>query len=290
MKTIYLATGPFFMVCAAVLFTAMTLQVKLMPDHYTVWHLGFVRCFGGAWILVLFFSRLKNPFKGSNVPLLMLRGCTGSAAFFCAVTAVRTLPVSTAVVLFYSFPAFAALFGRLIYKERLNRLQIACIATLMVGVAVLFDFKGEGNLFGQSMAIAGAGFAGMTVTLIRSLRENNGPVIIYFYFCMMGTLVTLPKCIAVPVLPLSVMEWGMISGIIVTSVAGQLCMNQGFFYCKGFEGAAYMSSETVFVALAGIVFLHDPVSWQFFLGSFLIMGSGLTIHWLGQAGKHEKHT
>ncbi len=274
--------GPLFMLSAALLFTLMSTIVKLMPEHYTVWHLGFIRCFGGMLVLTMVFSRKKNPFKGHNIPLLILRGCTGSLAFFFVVSALRLLPMSTAVVLFYSYPAFAALFGFLIYKERVNRFQIVCIAVLLAGVAILFDFRLSTNALGQAMAIIGAVLAGFTVTIIRSLREHNGPVIIYFYFCTMGTLATLPFCIAHPIVPASAVEWTMTAGIICVSVAAQLLMNQGFFFCKGFEGAAYMSSETLFTAMVGIVFLMEPVSWHLFAGGLLIVGAGLAMHRLGR--------
>lgn len=274
--------GPLFMMSAALLFTLMSTIVKLMPAHYTVWHLGFIRCFGGMLVLTLVFSRKKNPFKGHNIPLLILRGCTGSLAFFFVVSALRLLPMSTAVVLFYSYPAFAALFGFLVYKEQINRFQIVCIAILLAGVAILFDFRLSANALGQAMAIIGAVLAGFTVTIIRSLREHNGPVIIYFYFCTMGTLATLPFCITHPIVPASAVEWTMTAGIICVSVAAQLLMNQGFFFCKGFEGAAYMSSETLFTAMVGIVFLMEPVSWHLFAGGLLIVGAGLAMHRLGR--------
>ena len=274
--------GPLFMLSAALLFTLMSTIVKLMPDHYTVWHLGFIRCFGGMLVLTLVFSRRRNPFKGHKIPLLILRGCAGSLAFFFVVSALRMLPMSTAVVLFYSYPAFAALFGFLIYKEQVNRFQIACMAVLLIGVAILFDFRMSASAMGQAMAIMGAILAGFTVTIIRSLREHNGPVIIYFYFCTMGTLATLPYCIAHPLIPSSAIEWAMTAGIICVSVAAQLLMNQGFFFCKGFEGAAYMSSETLFTAMVGIVFLMEPVSWHLFVGGLFIVGSGLAMHRLGR--------
>lgn len=275
--------GPLFMLSAALLFTLMSIIVKLMPPNYTIWHLGFIRCFGGLLVLLTVFSRNGNPFKGHNYPLLILRGGCGSVAFFFVVTSVRILPISTAVVLFYAFPVFAALFGFLIYRETLNRYQMICIAVLVAGVAVLFDFRLTGSAFGQAMAIIGAVFAGFTVTLIRSLRNNNGPVVIYLYFCLMGSLVTLPKCLADPLLPATSAEWAMILGIVFASVAAQLLMNQGFFFCKGFEGAAYMSSETVFTAVVGIVFLNDPATPHFFLGALLILGAGLAMHWLGRS-------
>ena len=278
-------TGPLLMLSAAIMFTLMSILVKLMPQGYTVWHLGFIRCFGGMLVLLTFFGHKENPYKGHNIPLLILRGCAGSIAFFSVVTAVRVLPISTAIVLFYSYPLFAGLFGFMIYKEKLTLFQAGCMAVLIVGVTVLFDFRLTGSGYGQIMAIVGAVFAGLTVTLIRSLIKKNGPVIIYLYFCTTGMLLTLPSFFMTPMIPASSLEWAMIIGIVITSVIAQLLMNQGFLFCQGFEGASYMSCEVLFTSLAGILFLNDPANWRFFVGGFLIVGSGLVLNRLSIVGK-----
>ena len=226
------------------------------------------------------------PFSGAgeihtgayNIRLLVIRGCTGSAAFVCLVTAIRLLPVSTALVIFYSFPVFSAFFSFLIYGERIGRYEIACTLGVLIGVGILFDFQLAGGLLGQAVALLGGIFAGLTVTLIRSLRVNNGPVIIYLYFCTMGTLVTLPKFALHPVWPATPMEWVMILGIIFSSATAQLLMNQGFFYCRGWEGGVFMSSEVVFTAVVGIVFLGDPATWRFWAGGLMILASGIAMN------------
>jgi len=265
--------GPLFMLSAAVLFTALNLLVKLLGPQFNVWHIGFYRFFGGMVVLLAVFGRHKNPYQGQNIRLLIIRGCTGSIAFISVITAIRLLPVSTALVIFYSFPAFAAIAAFLIYGERIGKLQAICIFLVMAGVAILFDFELSGGIFGQAIALVGGIFAGITVTLIRSLRETNGPVIIYLYFCTMGALVTLPMFALDPVLPVNAVEGLMILGIIFASVLAQLLMNQGFFYCRGWEGGVFMSSEVIFTAAVGIVFLDDPTTIQFWLGGLLIMVS-----------------
>lgn len=270
--------GPLFMLAAAMLFSVLSLLVKLMGPQYTIWHIGFYRFFGGMAVLVLIFGRHANPYRGQNTRLLIIRGFTGSAAFLSVITAIRLLPVSTALVIFYAFPAFSAVFSFLIYGERISKSEIGCIAMVIIGIGVLFDFRLEGDGFGQFMALSGAAFAGLTVTLIKTLREKNGPVIIYLYFCTMGTLVTLPQFAMTPLLPATSVDWAMALGIVFTSVTAQLLMNQGFFYCRGWEGGLFMSSEVVFTAAVGIAFLGDPTSWRFWTGGLLIFGSGVTLN------------
>jgi drug/metabolite transporter (DMT)-like permease len=270
--------GPLFMLSAALLFTLLNIFIKLMGPQFRVWDIGFYRFCGGVLVLLAVFGRRGNPYKGNNIRLLVIRGCTGSAAFVCLVTAIRLLPVSTALVIFYSFPVFSAFFSFLIYGERIGRYEIACTLGVLIGVGILFDFQLAGGLLGQAVALLGGIFAGLTVTLIRSLRENNGPVIIYLYLCTMGTLVTLPKFALHPVWPATPLEWVMILGIIFSSATAQLLMNQGFFYCRGWEGGVFMSSEVVFTAVVGIVFLGDPATWRFWAGGLMILTSGIAMN------------
>ena len=271
-------TGPLFMISAALLFTAMNVIVKLLNPAFMAWHIGFFRFFGGMLVIFLIFGKKANPSKGINIRLLIIRGCVGSVAFISMVTAIRFLPVSTAVVLYYSYPAFSAVAAYFIYGERIGWSEIICIAVVMLGIAVLFDLHLFGGMTGQLMAVIAGAFAGLTVTLIRTLRQNNGPVVIYLYYCIVGTLVTAPMFIAHPVFPTSATEWMMVLGIVFTSLAAQLLMNQGFFYCLGWEGGVFMSSEVIITAIIGIVFLGDPASWRFWTGALLIMGSAIVLN------------
>ena len=270
--------GPLLMLSAALLYTMVNMLVKLLGPEYTVWSIGFYRFFGGAIMLIAIFGRRQNPYRGHNIRLLIIRGCTGCSAFICAITAIRLLPISTALIIFYSFPAFSAIFSFIIYKERIGMLEIACIAMVLIGVGILFDYQLAQGLVGRAIALGGAAFAGLTVTLIRTLREKNGPVTIYLYFCTMGTLVTAPMFVRHSILPSTPGEWGMVLGLIFASLTGQLLMNQGFFYCRGWEGGVFMSSEAVFTAAVGILFLGDPVSWRFWAGGLMILISVIALN------------
>ena len=139
--------GPLFMLSAALLFTLLNLIIKTLNPVFTVWHIGFFRFFGGFVLILIIFGRHHNPFRGHNTRLLIIRGCVGSVAFISLVTALKLLPLSTALVIFYSFPAFSAVFAYLIYGERLGKIEIACIVLVVVGVGTLFDFKVGGTYF-----------------------------------------------------------------------------------------------------------------------------------------------
>ena len=119
-------------------------------------------------------------------------------------------------------------------------------------------------------------FAGLTIAIIRRLKQSNGSVVIYLYFCAVGAAVTAPFFLQDPALPVSTHQVMVCGGRVITSIFGQLTMNHGFGYCRSWEGGLYMTSEMVFTAIAGIVLLGDPVGWRFWSGGALILGGAVT--------------
>lgn len=269
--------GPLFMLLSACWFTVMNLLLKQSMADFGVWDIGFFRFFGGFILLLAVFGRRRNPFQSANTKLLLIRGCTGSIAFLFFIFSVRRLPVSTALMLLYAYPAFAALFSSCLYQEKVSKLAWLCMATVLAGVAVLVDPAGGVDVFGAIAGMLSAVFAGLTIAIIRRLKQTNGSVIIYLYFCVVGSIATAPAFLYAPTLPVTFSQVLVCGGIIISSVLGQLTMNHGFGYCRSWEGGLYLTSEVILTSLAGIALLGDPVGWRFFIGGALILGSALVI-------------
>ena len=270
--------GALLMLAAAFLFAVLDGLIKLLGPPFRVWDIAFYRFACGLAILIPILGWNRNPFNGHNRKLLVIRGITGSCAFLSLIVAIRLIPISTALVLFFSFPAFAAFFSPLFFNEQITLAEILAVATALAGVAILFDFRLHGGLVGQAMAVLGGAFAGLTVGIIKKLREENGPVVIYLYFCLLGTLISGPLFIANPQIPRVPLEWLMLGGIVCSALAAQLLMNQGFRYCKSWEGGLFLMAEVVFTSILGIVFLGESVTWRFWVGGLLILGSALALN------------
>ncbi|RLB19569.1 MAG: hypothetical protein DRG82_00910 [Deltaproteobacteria bacterium] len=270
--------GSLLMLGSALLFASTDIIIKIIGPTFRVWDIAFFRFGGGIILIVILLGWFGNPFKGNNMRLLVVRGITGALAFLALVGAIQLLPLSSAIVLLYSFPAFAALFSAIIFGEQISTLQIACIIGTLVGVGILLDFSPAGNPLGQFIGLLAGMFAGMAVCLIKKLRETNGPVTIYLYFCLVGTVIAFPPFMAEPRLPASPRDIFLVALLVLIFLAAQLLMNQGFKYCKSWEGGLFLSSETLFTSVVGIFFLGDPVTWHFWVGGGLIIASVLALN------------
>jgi drug/metabolite transporter (DMT)-like permease len=270
--------GPLIMLASALLFAVHNGFIKMLSPSYSAWDIAFYRFGCGLVVLIAIFGWRGNPFKGHNPGLLIIRGITGSIAFLSLVTAIRHIPLSTALVLFYAFPAFAAFFSQLLFEEKISRIEILFMLVALGGVMVILDYESGGAMFGQIMAVLASIFAGLTISIIRKLRASNGTVIIYLYFCILGTIITFPSYIADPRIPATTIEWVCVGGVVITSVVAQLLMTHGFQYCKSWEGGLYLMSEVIFTSLVGILFFIEILDWRFWAGGLLIFGSAVGLN------------
>jgi drug/metabolite transporter (DMT)-like permease len=263
-------SGALFMLSAAFMFGVLDSLVKGIGPSFRIWDIAFFRFTWGMGILLAIFCWRGNPFRGVNHGLLVVRGIVGSISFLSITAAIRLIPLSTAMALFFSYPAFAALFSRILYGERMRVGEQLCIMLIFTGTVVLFGAKLEGQLLGQLLSLLGAVFAGLTVCLVRQLRAKNGPVIIYLYFCLMGSIVAFPAFIADPHLPRTAVDWGFALGIAGLSISAQLLMNQGYKYCKSWEGGIYLTTELLFAAFLAMLLFREPLTMQFIVATVLI--------------------
>ncbi len=270
--------GPVFMLVSALLFSSTDVIIKVIAPSYRVWDIAFFRFGGGLVLLLALFGWFKNPFKGHNTRLLIVRGITGALAFLSLVATIDLLPLSSAILLMYTFPAFAALFSALFYGERISMLQVVCIFGTLLGVAVLLGFSPKGHLLGETLGLLAGMLSGIAVCVITKLRETNGPVIIYFYFCLVGALLVFPPFMVDPRLPVTGRGWILVLALVVILTVAQLLMNQGFKYCRSWEGGLFLSTEAFFTSAAGICFMGDPLTRRFWVGGMLIVGCAVLMN------------
>jgi drug/metabolite transporter (DMT)-like permease len=116
--------------------------------------------------------------------LLFIRGLCGAVAFLLLVAAFQRIPLSTAMVLFYLYPAITAILSPWVTGEPTAGTAWPFICGAFIGTSLIlwpFDASVAFNL-GHLFAVCSSFLCALTVLLVRRLgRENN---IYTLFFCL----------------------------------------------------------------------------------------------------------
>jgi drug/metabolite transporter (DMT)-like permease len=195
------------------------------------------------------------------------------------------IPLSNAIVLHYTFPLFATIFSYLLFKISLERGEMILILIGLAGIYIFTDPNfhsfNQGYLFGLLSGCLG----GMAMVLAHKARQMNSPFIIYFYFCLVGGMITFPFMLQSFKVP-TIQHGILLALIALMLLVGQVLMNHGLKFCKASEGSLILMSEVVFTGIAGFLIFKDPMTWNFLAGAFLIIGSAVGLNLISRASRH----
>ncbi|EFK06104.1 putative membrane protein [delta proteobacterium NaphS2] len=280
--------GVSLLLMASLMFTAISLIVKITASTLGPWEIGFARFLFGLIFTLLAARAWKRFIWGQHRLLLIVRGIVSTISFVCLVSSIQMVPLSQATVLFFLFPMFAAIHGLWLNRDPVPFMDWVFILGGFCG-ALLVSWSGAlSNGFepGHLVALCGAMTAGLALAMVRKLRTTNNPFTLYFYFCLIGT----PCCLA-PILRNH--QWHLpslvpMAALFVTAILGlaaQLMMNEGVKDVPAHTGGMLLSTQVIFASFAGVVFLGEAMTWRIFLGSVLVVGSGALLS-LPKKGDH----
>jgi drug/metabolite transporter (DMT)-like permease len=280
-----LVSGLGLMLLAAFIFSFTDIFIKYLSSSFSPNQIAFVRFLIGGFILWPVLSSRGMSLRGNQTRILILRGLFGTLSFFCLLKSIAMIPLSNAIVLHYTFPLFAALFSYLLFRTSLEKGELILIMIGLIGIYILtnpdFHSFNQGYLFGLLSGCLG----GMAMVLAHKARQRNSPFIIYFYFCLIGGMITFPFVIQGFKVP--TIQHGIL--LVLTALLlllGQVLMNHGLKFCKASEGSLILMSEVVFTGIAGFLIFKDPLTLNFLAGTILIIGSGVGLNLLSRRSRH----
>ena len=272
-------SGGFIWLCLAPLFyAALSISAKLAGAHLSVWQISVGRFGLGLLILPVIVRALGLSLWGQRRLLLSARGLCGAIAFLLLVAAFQRIPLSVAMVLFYLYPAFTAILSPWVTGESAAKSAWPFICGAIIGTSLILWPFGESATFnlGHVFGIISSFLCAMTVLLVRRLGRENNIYTLYFYLCLTGTLAGIGPLFmqAHPVLPAGAAAWICIAAVSVFSIVAQLSINQALVRFPAPKVSVIMTVEVPLVASFGVIYLNEPLTWNFVAGTLLIFGSG----------------
>lgn len=177
--------------CSALLFSTMGVCIRYAShtvDNATV--VFFRNAVGMLLFLPLLLSKGVGFFKTEKLWMHVWRSVVGLMAMYGFFYAIAHLKLSNAMVFTYSSPIFIPFIAWLFLKEKITKAMLLAAAIGFIGV--LCVTKPDSGLFNlmSVIGLSASFLAAMAFVTVRALTDTEPPERIVFYFCFIGTLVS----------------------------------------------------------------------------------------------------
>ncbi len=287
---------------AAFCFSLMTVCVKGAGARLPVAELVLAR---GLVSVVLSWWMLRragiHPW-GRRRRLLATRGLLGSVALACVYGAVTRLPLATATLLQYLYPAFTALIAWLSLGELLSRRTLLACGCGWLGVLVVAHgisptaiglslghaplqtlawpvaepqaWAAAQPLIGVLLAVSGAMLTALAYVSVRELGRSEHPLVIVFWFPLMAVPLSLPWVLQHPVWPHG-LEWLWLLGVGLFTQLGQIGLTHGLTRLPAARATTIGYVQVAFAALWGRLLFGEAIGSATGIGALLILAAAL---------------
>jgi len=297
-----------WMLSSALSFSLMGVCVKALGQRLPVVEVVLGRAVISLALSLWLLRRAGLSPWGQRRGLLVLRGVLGTAALYCVYGAIQQLPLGAATVIQYLHPTFTALLAWLLLGERLSPQILLAIVLGWLGVWLLTHplHLGEphppglalGTLQPENLqpdslqaglaavdlangglpqaavllAVAGALLTALAYVSVRALGRSEHPLVVIFYFPLVGLALTLPLVAANPILPTGP-ELVALVGVGLFTQLGQLGLTKGLMGLPAARATALSYVQVPLASLWGLWFFHDRPSPDSLVAALLVLAA-----------------
>lgn len=236
---------------------------------------------GTAAVGVVMVCTRQFPDKAAlkrNAGLLLASGACLGLNWMLLFEAYRHTTVAVATLCYYMAPVFLLLLSPIVLKEPMTRRKAVCIATSVLGAALVSGTAGGGSLRGIALGL-GAAALYCAIMVMNKKMEGLAPMETTFVQLCVSALVITPYTVLTSGLPFPVL-WGkiLLSGPALLVLG---CVHTGLAYALYFPSVNVLPAQTtavmsyidpiVAVALSALV-LRQPITGMQILGAVLLLG------------------
>ena len=279
------------MLSSALSFSLMGVCVKAVGGRIPVGEVVLARSAVSLLLSVVMLRQAGLEPWGNRRGLLVLRGVIGTGALLCVFAALAQLPLAPATVLQYLQPTFTAALAWVVLRERIGLRMV--LAALLGWLAVLALSNGTelmallgplGGWFGQRqqplpwggvvLAIGGALLSACAYVSVRALGRTEHPLVIVFYFPLVGLVLTLPLVALQPVWPTAAEALALV-GVGLFTQLGQIGVTKGLLGMPAGRATAMSYGQVPLAALWGWWFFREPLDPDSAVAAGLVLAATL---------------
>lgn len=183
------ARGAWLVVASGVLFTLVSVFVKLLGQSLHSFEIAFFRAlFGLLWVLPAVAWHGVGVLRTKRPLGHVMRGAFGMGVMFCSFYAAIHLPLAEVTAYGFTKPFFVALLAVLFLGEACPPRRLAAIAVGFGGMLLLLrpDVTANPAIL---VALLAAVFMALVVVMVSKLGRSEHPVAVMFYFGLVSTAI-----------------------------------------------------------------------------------------------------
>ena len=219
---------------------------------------------------------LRIP-RARALPILLVGGGGQALISFLALRALDHLPAGTNAFLFYTYPAWVAIFAFVSGTERVDARRLVALVTSFIGIAMMVGTPWSDTtrvpLVGVLLSLSAAACYGLYIPAIGRMQQGVTPTVMSAYVSFGAGIVHAINGLATGSLTvqLAAAAWASIAGfaVIGTAVAFLLFL-RGLAVLGPVRTAIVSTIEPFFTALLGAVVLTQPLPPTALAGGALI--------------------
>jgi drug/metabolite transporter (DMT)-like permease len=190
--------------------------------------------------------------------------------------AVEYIPVSTAVLVVYTYPIWVGLIARLTHGESLGGARVVAILLAFAGVAIALDVHASAMPDARGLALAALAAIGMTAMVLGSSRlvRDIDPGAVNFYLSSAATgIFAVLLLVGDPHLPHGALGHLGFAGLLVTFPLAQLALLASVDRAGPVVTAVVMNLEPLITIGLAVILLGEHVSAVQLGGAALVVAA-----------------
>lgn len=217
-------------------------------------------------------TQLRIPPRRA-LAILLLGGGGQTVIALLALSALRFIPAATLGFLFFTFPAWVALFGIVRRTERLDVRRAMALLLALAGIAVMVGVPSAGSLTGVVMALASAIAYALYIPLLERLQKGVTPAAASTYVCVGASviLVSIGLVSGAFTTDMSPTAWGAILVLALASTSAAFVLFlRGLAVLGPLHTAIISTVEPFFTAILAAVVLAQPLTTSTVVGGAMV--------------------
>lgn len=242
---------------------------------------GFWRFVGPALVLIPALVQTLRTVPPTVRWQLLAAGVVNGVGVAQFYEALAALPVSLALVIFYSYPAVTLLIGWRAFGEGIGPRRLIAVALIVAGVAVAtgggMDTDQWGVALRAMISPLAFGFLLNVLGHTATHASTRGQASVVTWGCLLG-LAPLAAATPAGLIPQVAVGWAwIVGGGIVTMLAPALLLTAGIRRIGASVAGIVSSTEFVVALVAGTIFFGDRMTAEIAVGAGLVLAAAVIV-------------